>query len=144
MMINANSIAQLREQFGQYRQADAAQTKLDFLTRNSATAEMQKDLEAGDLDGAKAAKDAAVQAQQSLVTDRANQSDLRQDLQEVHNHFRLRHDDLFHMKIALQNGDLSGAKQALDALGKVQADIRSDVQHIRDTNPAPSPIDVTA
>lgn len=143
MTINPNSIAHLGERYAQYQQTDVAQTRRDFFTQNGALAEMQKDLEAGNLDSAQAAKDAAVQAQPSLVTDRANQRDLRPDLQAAHNHFRLRHDDLYRMKIT-QSGNFSGVKQALDDQGKVQTDIHGDWKNMCATNQAPSPIDVTA
>ncbi|MBZ5705902.1 MAG: hypothetical protein LAN63_11145 [Acidobacteriia bacterium] len=120
MMINANSIAHLRVPFPQYGQTDPTQTKRDFLTLND-----------------------TVQTQQGLGTDRANQPDLRTDLQEIHNYYRLRHDDLFHMKIT-QNGNLSGVKQAPSDSGKIHKDIGGDLKSMCATNQAPSPIDVTA
>jgi hypothetical protein len=72
----------------------------------------------------------------------ANQRDLRQDLQEAHNHFRPRDNELYRMKIT-QSGNLPDVNPAPDDLGSTHPDIR-ELKHMHTTNQAPSPIDVTA
>jgi hypothetical protein len=72
-----------------------------------------------------------------------DQRDLQPRPQEVQNHFRVRPEDLYRMKIT-QSDTPTEAKDAPDNSGGLYTHVRGDLKHMCATNQTPSPVDVTA
>jgi hypothetical protein len=144
MTIQSLSTSNLHDHLNQLRQTDLKQLASDIGTRNDHITQMQKDLQDGDVAGAKQERAAALDSQKSVLADRAQLTGLRNNVHDLRADFVQRSQDLKDLQTAIQNNDKSAAKQALEAIGKIQTEIRGDVKQIRDAGPAPSPVNVTA
>ncbi|MBZ5722683.1 MAG: hypothetical protein LAO03_20275 [Acidobacteriia bacterium] len=142
MTINSLSTSNLHNHLNQLRQTDLKQLAGDISIRNDHIAQMQKDMESGDVAGATQEKAAALDAQKNVLADRAQLTDLRNNVHELRADFVERSQDLKDLRTAIRNNDKSAAKQAFEALGKIQTEIRGDVKQIRDGGPVPTPINL--
>ncbi len=143
-MINAVSIANLKDHLAQNIKSDVQQLRSDTKDRMDHLAQMRADITAGDLDGAKTEMLAAREAQKSVVADHVTLTSLHQGIQTLHTDFVQRNQDLQDLKDAIQSGDKDAAKAAFKAVGQDTASIYQEVKSIRDGSPAVSPVDVTA
>jgi phage shock protein A len=121
----------LYDHLKQIRQTDLQKLAGDISTRNDHMTQMMKDLESGDVDGAKQELAAVRDAQKSIKADRAQLTDLRNNVQNLRTDLAQRNQDIQDFKTAVQNHDWSGAKQAFEAVLKMRGEIRGDVRQIR-------------
>src|ERR1041385_2702 len=84
-MINPiSSGTTMYDQVKQLRQSDLQQLAGDISTRNDHMTQMMKDVENGDLDGAKQELSAVRDAQATIKADRSQIKDLRSNVQDLH------------------------------------------------------------
>ena len=145
MMINGYSTSTIQDHMMRQTQADKSQLQGDIGVRNDHINQMMQDLKDGDMDGAKTEMLAARDAQLQVKSDRANLEQRHQDMQQLMSDFKARRQDIADFKDAMKSGDLEAAKQAFQAIGDMQQQIRTDMQALRPghepspTVPAPSP-----
>jgi septal ring factor EnvC (AmiA/AmiB activator) len=147
-MINAVTIANLKDHLAQNIKSDVQQLRSDTKDRMDHLAQMRTDIQAGDLEGAKTEMLAARESQKNVVADHGTLTNLHQGIQTLHQDFVQRNQDLQSLKDAIQSGDKEAAKAAFKAVGQDTSAIYQEVKTIRHGGPTPSPtptpVDVTA
>ena len=149
IMINPLSSNNLKQHVNQQQQDYLTQLRGDIGNRDGHLAQLAKDIEAGDTEGAKTELAAAKDAQKSVLSDQKTLNDFHTNVAQLKSADIQRHQDVTDLKTALKDRNFEAAKTAIAALRDDQIQIRADVNIIRGgppstTPPSANPVNVTA
>lgn len=140
MTINPFSTSSIRDHVLEKAQDNFQGARDDVQVRNQHMQAMVQDLKAGDMEGAKEEKAAALDAQTKVSADQKTLLDFHQDASQLRSDFKQRSQDMKDFASAIQSGDMAAAKKAFQDLSQIQHTIRNDVHEVRtDASPVPNP-----